>query len=286
MLPSTNTETHVLISICTPKNAYPRFHDAILSTKYFDDETGLVYFGFRYYSPELGRFVSRDPIGARGGANLYGFLGNSPVGRWDLLGMVRGCAETGGVGSNPRKCCCRDLTYDSYTHCCCHATGFRERKVFCNAMKWRGQCQITTAGIGGGVTWIRCLLRSDLRYDCKMKQLLLKARVYGATLGVYPGALTYSAVEFTGACDSAGFQGGGVSYQSASAAALPGVGMSRLDIGRASTGWISGYLFGFDASIDAMYSWTPATIEYEYDVSCSDWTDPPPTLVSGGLAPP
>ena len=46
-------------SVCTPKSAYPRFRDAILSTKYFDDETGLVYYGLRYYTPELGRWVNR-----------------------------------------------------------------------------------------------------------------------------------------------------------------------------------------------------------------------------------
>jgi len=33
------------------------------STKYWDDETGLYYYGQRYYSPELGRWPSRDPIG-------------------------------------------------------------------------------------------------------------------------------------------------------------------------------------------------------------------------------
>ena len=32
------------------------------STKYTDDETGLVYYGYRYYSPGLGRWLSRDPI--------------------------------------------------------------------------------------------------------------------------------------------------------------------------------------------------------------------------------
>ena len=37
------------------------------STKYHDDETGLVYYGYRYYSPNLGRWLSRDPIGERGG---------------------------------------------------------------------------------------------------------------------------------------------------------------------------------------------------------------------------
>jgi len=33
------------------------------STKYWDDETGLGYWGYRDYSPELGRWISRDPIG-------------------------------------------------------------------------------------------------------------------------------------------------------------------------------------------------------------------------------
>jgi RHS repeat-associated protein len=46
------------------------------STKYTDDETGLVYYGFRYYSAELGRWLSRDPIapGAQGIAGCAGQL--------------------------------------------------------------------------------------------------------------------------------------------------------------------------------------------------------------------
>jgi len=88
MLPSTNTETHVLISICTPENAYPRLYDAILSTKYFDDESELAYYGYRYYSPELGRWISRDPIGEEGGLSLYGFLENDPVNGHDAYGQT------------------------------------------------------------------------------------------------------------------------------------------------------------------------------------------------------
>ena len=57
------------------------------STKYLDTETGLYYYGFRYYTPELGRFLNRDPLGESGGANLYGFVGNNPVNNWDLLGL-------------------------------------------------------------------------------------------------------------------------------------------------------------------------------------------------------
>src|ERR1035437_9271426 len=38
----------------------------ILSTKYLDKETGLYYYGYRFYSPQLGRWPSRDPIGEKG----------------------------------------------------------------------------------------------------------------------------------------------------------------------------------------------------------------------------
>lgn len=48
---------------------------------------GAVY-GYRYYSPQIGRGLSRDPIGEEGGVNLYNFVGNDPVGKFDLLGMI------------------------------------------------------------------------------------------------------------------------------------------------------------------------------------------------------
>lgn len=57
------------------------------STKYADAETGLLYYGYRYYQPSLGRWLGRDPIAEKGGLNLYGFCGNNGVNRWDYLGM-------------------------------------------------------------------------------------------------------------------------------------------------------------------------------------------------------
>ena len=57
------------------------------STKYLDVETGLYDYIKRPYSPKLQRFISRDPIGERGGLNLYGFCGNDPINKWDYLGM-------------------------------------------------------------------------------------------------------------------------------------------------------------------------------------------------------
>jgi len=57
------------------------------STTWFDTETGLSYYGYRYYNTRLGRWISRDPIGERSGLDLYGFIGISPANQVDLLGM-------------------------------------------------------------------------------------------------------------------------------------------------------------------------------------------------------
>jgi RHS repeat-associated protein len=57
------------------------------SSKPFDPETELGYWGYRHYSPELGRWISRDPIGERGGVNVYAYLSGDPIGRADPLGL-------------------------------------------------------------------------------------------------------------------------------------------------------------------------------------------------------
>ncbi len=89
------------------------------STKYAEDaQTAgepagpeLCYYGYRYYSPELGRWASRDPIGEMAGENLYGFVGNSPVDDVDRLGLMTSSeiaslvAYWDGILSK-KKCCC------------------------------------------------------------------------------------------------------------------------------------------------------------------------------------
>jgi RHS repeat-associated protein len=57
------------------------------STKYTDDESDLLYYGFRYYCPNTGRWLSRDPAEEEGGHNLYGFVANDAVNHFDLLGL-------------------------------------------------------------------------------------------------------------------------------------------------------------------------------------------------------
>jgi RHS repeat-associated protein len=53
-----------------------------------NDGTGLYHLRARYYNPTLGRFISSDPIGLRGGLNTYGYAAGNPVSFRDPLGLV------------------------------------------------------------------------------------------------------------------------------------------------------------------------------------------------------
>ena len=55
--------------------------------QYWDEETDLLYNRTRYYSPALGRYVSRDPLDVAGGINVYVYAGNDPVNGSDPLGL-------------------------------------------------------------------------------------------------------------------------------------------------------------------------------------------------------
>lgn len=57
------------------------------STKYQDKETGVIYYGFRFYDPVSGRWISRDPIEEAGGTNIYTILDNDPINKSDYLGL-------------------------------------------------------------------------------------------------------------------------------------------------------------------------------------------------------
>ncbi|WP_229477319.1 RHS repeat-associated core domain-containing protein [Massilia rubra] len=54
--------------------------------QYLDRETGLHYNTFRFYDPDIGRFITPDPIGLTGGINLLEYASN-PFGWADPLGL-------------------------------------------------------------------------------------------------------------------------------------------------------------------------------------------------------
>ncbi|MDC7897889.1 RHS repeat-associated core domain-containing protein, partial [Escherichia coli] len=63
--------------------------------QYFDNETGLHFNTFRFYDPQIGRFLMPDPIGLLGGINLYQYAPNPLV--WvEPLGLDRfpSCMDT------------------------------------------------------------------------------------------------------------------------------------------------------------------------------------------------
>lgn len=55
--------------------------------QYEDVETGLYYNRFRYFDPNLGRYLSQDPIGLLGGFEIYGYV-SDPAGWIDPLGLA------------------------------------------------------------------------------------------------------------------------------------------------------------------------------------------------------
>jgi RHS repeat-associated protein len=80
----------------------PGLNPVRFGSKYQDVETGLVYYGYRYYSPELGRWLSTDPLielgfqvsirgvlnGATGDDRMpYVFVNNDPINYYDFLGL-------------------------------------------------------------------------------------------------------------------------------------------------------------------------------------------------------
>jgi len=57
------------------------------STKYTDSETNYLYYGYRYYNPNTGRWLNRDPLGEAGGVNVFNACRNDMVDKTDFLGM-------------------------------------------------------------------------------------------------------------------------------------------------------------------------------------------------------
>jgi RHS repeat-associated protein len=58
------------------------------SSKEAHVNSGMYYYGFRFYDPNLQRWINRDPIGEVGGINLFGFAENDPPNEVDPFGLT------------------------------------------------------------------------------------------------------------------------------------------------------------------------------------------------------
>lgn len=77
------------------------------SNKYANDQTDLLYYGYRYYNPSAGRWLSRDPIGEDGGKHLYAVWRNDFVNKFDLFGLCPCSLSAPGSGPGSAAAACQ-----------------------------------------------------------------------------------------------------------------------------------------------------------------------------------
>ena len=65
------------------------------SSKEFHPPSGLYYYGYRFYDPNLQRWLNRDPSGTKDGPNLYAFVHNRPVNGIDAWGLMPQITSSG-----------------------------------------------------------------------------------------------------------------------------------------------------------------------------------------------
>jgi RHS repeat-associated protein len=88
------------------------------SSKYEDIETGLNYYGFRYYNAEQGRWLNRDPIGEGGGLNIYANCLNQCINKIDWLGLADcPCTSAQMLAAGQAYISCLDGKITEYNNC-------------------------------------------------------------------------------------------------------------------------------------------------------------------------
>ena len=130
--------------VLVANGAYASINPFRFSSEYHDDESGLVYYNYRYYSPELGRWMSRDPIGERGGWNLYIAFNNSSVNAIDhkghiaIFALIPLIVKTFGYFKLGENLLLGTLSLWNYLDCIDRAEQLKSeaRKIFCDELTY------------------------------------------------------------------------------------------------------------------------------------------------------
>ena len=101
------------------------------STKILDHEVGLVAYQRRFYSPDLGRWLNRDPIEEDGGENLYAFCLNAPISVFDKVGTDIWVENTTAVYGFHQRVCVTTWVRDVGGKHCCNGTRYRKTGKTC-----------------------------------------------------------------------------------------------------------------------------------------------------------
>jgi len=210
------------------------------SSKEFHVNSGLYYYGYRFYSPNLQRWLNRDPIGIAGGLNLYGFVGNTPIGVVDPLGWSddnRPVALTLGIVPELRQ---DILKREYYANCppsdwvpldeqvsLGNAIGYNYKRVTSETGRFGSVVQ----NGGGDLNWPRAgetpIKKSDVEQQARLEALGMLAQALLVMDGV--GALAEGAGFrlLSGECAAKGAtQAGGGIYEFTAASGKTYVGSS------------------------------------------------------------
>ena len=191
------------------------------STKYHDREIGMIGYQRRFYCPDLGRWLNRDPIEEDGGENLYAFCDNAMPYKYDALGT---------------KTCCRN-----------------GEKISCDdSFKWAGNVTVASVTRFFGVTFLMVDLVSNyICNKCTRYRLHAKAVLPTISAGA-PVSLTGSEVEFGDV--SPDVFAGSVMYGAVGIGAMGVVEASYLRLGDA-TAKSFGLVGGAEVGAGGAYGW-------------------------------
>jgi RHS repeat-associated protein len=111
-----------------------------------NDNTGLYYYRARYYSPDLQRFISEDPIGVEGGINLFAYAKNNPIGFRDPMGLIVPPRTPGGD--------CIKCDYGAIATCMWQAPATPPSTLACFICVFSGFTNIPSCTVCGGAVGI------------------------------------------------------------------------------------------------------------------------------------